>query len=202
MQIKKGRFIHMEFKEVVLKNRSYRGYDETRKITREELVDLVDCARLTPSAMNGQPFSYYLAWEKEQVDTIQGLTKWAAALPHLNLPYEGKRPTGYIVICQNKEVSENLQQYRTDLGIVAQTICLGAVAKGLGCCMIGNFNGADMQSALGLSEQFFPLLAVAVGKPDETIVIKEIEKGEPTKYYRDENDVHYVPKRKLEDILL
>jgi len=43
---------------------------------------------------------------------------------------------------------------------------------------------------------------VAVGKPDEEIVIREIEKGESTKYYRDENDVHYVPKRKLEDILL
>lgn len=192
----------MEFKELVLKNRSCRGYDESRTITREELVELVDMARLTPSSMNGQPFCYYVAWEKEKVDTIQGLTKWAAALPQLNLPYEGKRPTGYIVICQNKEVSENLQQYRIDLGIVAQTMCLGAASKGLGCCMIGNFNGEKMQAALGLSDQFFPLLVVAVGKPDETIVIKEIDKGESTKYYRDENDVHYVPKRKLEDILL
>lgn len=192
----------MEFKELVLKNRSYRGYDENRTITREELVELVDMARVTPSSMNGQPFCYYVAWEKEKVDTIQGLTKWAAALPQLNLPYEGKRPTGYIVICQNKEVSENLQQYRIDLGIVAQTMCLGAASKGLGCCMIGNFNGEKMQAALGLSDQFFPLLVVAVGKPDETIVIKEIDKGESTKYYRDENDVHYVPKRKLENILL
>lgn len=192
----------MEFKELVTKNRSYRGYDESRKITKEELVELVNLARLTPSAMNGQPFSYYLAWEKEQLDIIQPLTKWGAALPQLTLPHEGKCPTGFIVICQNREISDNLQQYRTDLGIVAQTMCLGATAMGLGCCMIGNFNGAVLQSALGLSENFFPLLVVAVGKPDETIVIKEIEKGESTKYYRDENDVHYVPKRKLEDILL
>ena len=100
------------------------------------------------------------------------------------------------------EVSENLQQYRTDLGIVAQTMCLGATAKGLGCCMIGNFNGKTLQAALGLSEQFFPLLVIGIGKPDEEIVIKEIDKGESVKYYRDENDVHYVPKRKLKDILL
>lgn len=192
----------MNFKEIVIKNRSYRGYDESHTLTREELVELVDMARLTPSAMNGQPFSYYVASEKEQLDIVQPLTKWAAALPQMTLPHEGKCPTGFIVICQNMEVSENLQQYRTDLGIVAQTMCLGATAKGLGCCMIGNFNGKKLQEALGLSEQFFPLLVVAVGKPDETIVIKEIEKGEPTKYYRDENDVHYVPKRKLEDILL
>ncbi len=192
----------MEFKELVLKNRSYRGYDETRKITKEELVELVDCARLTPSALNGQPFSYYLAYEKEQLDIIQPLTKWGAALPQMTLPRDGKCPTGFIVICQNREISDNLQQYRTDLGIVAQTMCLGATAKGLGCCMIANFNGATLQSALGFSEQFFPLLVVAVGKPDEEIVIREIEKGESTKYYRDEKDVHYVPKRKLEDILL
>ena len=192
----------MNFKEIVIKNRSYRGYDESHTLTREELAELVDMARLTPSAMNGQPFSYYVASEKEQLDIVQPLTKWAAALPQMTLPHEGKCPTGFIVICQNMEVSENLQQYRTDLGIVAQTMCLGATAKGLGCCMIGNFNGKKLQEALGLSEQFFPLLVVAVGKPDETIVIKEIEKGEPTKYYRDENDVHYVPKRKLEDILL
>ena len=192
----------MDFKELVLKNRSYRGYDESRKVTREELVELVDCARLTPSAMNGQPFSYYVACEKAQLETIQPLTKWAAALPQMTLPHEGKCPTGFIVICQNREISDNLQQYRTDLGIVAQTICLGATAKGLGCCMIANFNGKVLQEALELSEQFFPLLVVAVGKPDETVVIKEIEKGEPIKYYRDENDVHYVPKRKLEDILL
>lgn len=192
----------MEFQEIVLKNRSYRGYDESRKVTREELVELVNLARLTPSAMNGQPFSYYVAWEKAQLDIIQPLTKWGAALPQMTLPHEGKCPTGFIVICQNMKISENLQQFKTDLGIVAQTMCLGATAKGLGCCMIANFNGKTIQEALGLSTQFFPLLVVAVGKPDEKIVIKEIDKGESIKYYRDENDVHYVPKRKLEDILI
>ena len=33
-------------------------------------------------------------------------------------------------------------------------------------------------------------------------IIKEIEEGENIAYYRDENDVHYVPKRKLSDILI
>ena len=62
-------------KDLVLANRSYRGYDESRKITKEELLEFVDCARLTPSSVNGQPFKYYLAWEKECVDKIQSMTK-------------------------------------------------------------------------------------------------------------------------------
>ena len=46
------------------------------------------------------------------------------------------------------------------------------------------------------------MLVVAIGEPKETIVLKEIDEGESIAYYRDENDVHYVPKRKLKDIIL
>ena len=51
-------------KDLLLKNRSYRGYDETRAVTREELVDLVEHARLTPSSVNKQALKYYLACER------------------------------------------------------------------------------------------------------------------------------------------
>ena len=40
------------------------------------------------------------------------------------------------------------------------------------------------------------------GKPDEKIVLTEVSSGESIKYYRDDQDVHYVPKRKLEDIVI
>lgn len=68
--------------------------------------------------------------------------------------------------------------------------------------MIGNFHAGEVKGALSLADNLAPLLIVAVGKPAEKVVLTEIEKGEPTAYYRDENDVHYVPKRKLSDILL
>ena len=55
---KRGIFL---LKELLKQNRSYRGFDESRKITREELEDLVDCTRYTPSSVNMQPFKYYLA---------------------------------------------------------------------------------------------------------------------------------------------
>ena len=67
--------------DLVKKNRSYRGYNENRKITKEELLELVDCARLCPSSVNAQPLRYYLAWEEEEVRRIQVHTNWAKALP-------------------------------------------------------------------------------------------------------------------------
>ena len=193
----------MEFKELVKSNRSYRGYDESRRITREELEHFVDCARLAPSSVNAQPFRYYLAWEKKDVDQIQPLTHWARALSdRMTLPHPGHCPTGFIVICQDINLGESLQRYLKDVGIVAQTMLLAAAEKGLGGCMIGNFNGEEVKKELNLSENLVPMLIVAFGKPDETIVLTEIEEGEGINYYRDEQDVHYVPKRKLPDILI
>ena len=57
-------------KDLVVKSRSYRGYDESRKVSREELLELVDCARFAPSSVNGQPFRYLLVYEKEKVDRL------------------------------------------------------------------------------------------------------------------------------------
>ena len=190
------------FKDLVKQNRSYRGYDESRKITREELAEFVDCARFAPSSVNRQPFQYYLACEQAQLDTIQPLTGWARALPDKGLPYPGKRPTAFIVICQNTDWEPDLNRFRTDVGIVAQTMLLAATEAGLGGIMIGNFSPAKLSAALALPDHLVPLLIVAFGKPDEEIVLTEAAPGESLNYYRDENDVHYVPKRRLEDVLL
>ncbi len=190
------------FKDLVKKNRSYRGYDESRKITREELADFADCARFAPSSVNRQPFRYYLAHEQAQLDAIQPLTGWARALPDKGLPYPGKRPTGFIVICQDTDWEPDLNRFRTDVGIVAQTMLLAATEAGLGGIMIGNFSPQKLSAALALPEHLTPLLIVAFGKPDEEIVLTEALPGENLNYYRDENDVHYVPKRRLDDVLL
>ena len=189
-------------KDLVVKSRSYRGYDESRKVSREELLELVDCARFAPSSVNGQPFRYLLVYEKEQVDCLQALTGWARALPDMKLPHPGKCPTAFIVICQNTEWDDNLNRYLRDVGAVAQTMLLAAAEKDLGGIMIGNFSPEKVAKAMDLPETIVPMLIVAIGRPDEKIVLTEIENGQSTKYYRDEQDVHYVPKRKLEDIVI
>lgn len=188
--------------DLVKGNRSYRGYDESRYITTEELTSFVELARLTPSSVNAQPLKYYLVNEKEEVATVQKMTKWAKALPELELPHAGECPTAFIVICQDLNLGESLARYQKDIGIVAQTMLLGAVEIGLGGCMIGNFSASEVSKTLKLAENIAPVLIVAFGKPQEDIVLVEIGEGESHKYYRDSEDVHYVPKRKLEDIII
>lgn len=189
-------------KDVVLKNRSYRGFDESYKFTREEMLDIVDTMRLCASSANIQPLKYYISYEHDEVEQILQFTHFGGALPELHLPRTGSHPTAFIVICQDLSISQNLNQFQKDVGIVAQTALLQVAEKGLGGLMIGNFQAEDIRKLLAFSENIKPQLVLALGKPNEEIIITDIPESGATKYYRDENDKHYVPKRKLEDILL
>ena len=190
------------FLDLVKYSRSYRGYDEGRSISREELLRWVDCARFAPSSINRQPFQYKLVYKPEELAVLQPLTGWARALPQMQLPHPGHCPTAFVVICQNTRWAEDLKRYIRDVGAVAQTMLLAAASEGLGGIMIGNFSPEKVHRALALPDELTPMLIVAFGKPDETIVIKEVDEGADLRYYRDENDVHYGPKRKLEDVVL
>lgn len=189
-------------KDLLKASRSYRGFDMNRKVTAEELMELVDHARYAPSSVNGQPLRYRLVHEEQEVSAVQSLTLWAKALKDITLPHPGKYPTSFIVICQDTDRDPNLTRYIRDVGIVAQTILLAAAEKGLGGCMIGSFNPDKVSETLHLSENLHPMLVLAIGKPDETIVLTEVGEDGSTRYWRDENDVHYVPKRSLKDILI
>ena len=120
----------------------------------------------------------------------------------MKLPHPGMEPPAFIVILQDTKINDSMTRFQKDVGIVAQTMLLAAAERGLGGCMIGNYNADSVKKELHLAENLAPVLIVAFGKPAEKIVIKEIEEGENIAYYRDENDVHYVPKRKLEDIII
>ncbi len=110
-------------------------------------------------------------------------------------------PTAFIVICQDKNLAPNIASFQRDVGIVAQTILLAATEDGLGGCMIGSFSLAELKKILELPENLEPVLVVALGKPAEKIVLTDVKEDGEIGYYRDENDVHYVPKRALKDIL-
>ena len=90
-----------------------------------------------------------------------------------------------------------------DDGIAAQTIMLGAVEKGLGGCMFGSINRKQLAEDFSIDLEKYSIdLVLAIGKPKETVKIVDLPKNKSTSYYRDEQGVHYVPKRALEDIIL
>lgn len=190
------------FLDFVKQARSHRGFRQDRKVTRQELEHLVECARFTPAARNDQVLKYYLAEKPETVAAIQPLTKWAGALAELHLPRKGAEPVAYIVICLDGSLAENPAPYQRDVGIVAQTMLLAAAEMGLNGCMIGSFAAGELREKLGLPEAIKPQLLLALGEGTDRIVMTDVGEDGSTTYYRDAEDTHYVPKRTLEQLIL
>ncbi len=187
-------------KQLLLENRTCRTFDQSRTVTRAELLEMVDCARITPSSMNMQPLCYRLVYERDEVEALLAHTKWGGALPDLKLPPDGHHPAAFIVICQDTEKFGSADKFNKDVGICALAIQLAACEMGLAGCMIGSFSREKAKATLKLSENVEPLLVIGIGKPDEARKIVPVVNGS-TKYYR-EDGVHIVPKRSLEDIVL
>lgn len=187
-------------KELVQKNRSYRSFDPNCVVTREQLLELVDIARYTSSSRNIQPLKYRLVCTPEECARVLPLTAWAGRLKNIKLPPEGHAPTAYIVVCCDMTIAETITSFLRDVGIVAQTMLLAATEQGLGGCMIGSFDRDKLHAALGIPESNMIMLVLALGKPDEQVVLTEA-RGAEVAYYR-EDGCHYVPKRSLKDILL
>lgn len=186
-------------KELVLKNRSRRRFQEEVAIDKETLRELVDLARCSASGANRQPLKYLLSCDSVKNAKIFPNLFWAAALKDWKGPVEGERPSAYILILGDKEISET---FGVDHGIAAQSILLGAVEKGLGGCMLGAINVNGLRAALQIPEKYAILLVIALGRPNEEIVLETVGKDNQTNYWRDGDGVHHVPKRSLEDIII
>ncbi|HMM22143.1 MAG TPA: nitroreductase family protein [Selenomonadales bacterium] len=187
------------FETLVRKNRSYRRFYEQENISRETLLKLIDYARLSPSGANRQALRYYISCDKALNERIYPGLRWAAYLKDWSGPEAGERPSAYIVVVQEERYKAVTN---VDYGIAVQSILLGAAELGLGGCAIGNLDQAVLREALGIPETREILLAIALGKPKEIVVLDEIGPDGDIQYWRDGNQVHHVPKRKLADLVL
>lgn len=179
---------------LLTKNRSTRGYDTSFKVRKDQLLSLVEAARLAPSAMNQQTLRYRLVTE-EEAHLVLPHIRMGAALRELKLPLPGTEPNAFVVICSEKEG----RFVDMDLGIATQTILLRAVEMGLNGICIAAFDKEKVREALQLTVA--PQLIIPIGRSAERIEIKDIAEGESQTYYR-ENGTHFVPKLTLEDLLI
>lgn len=186
-------------RELIVKNRSYRRFREEAFVEYETLRQIVDLARLSASAGNMQPLRYVLSCDAATNALIFPNLAWARYLGNWPGPPEGERPSAYIVVLEDTRVEHPLH---CDHGIAAQSILLGAVEKGLGGCIIGSVNKSKLRQVLKIPDRYEVLLVVALGKPKEEVVIEGIPPDGSLRYWRDAQEVHHVPKRALDDVIL
>lgn len=184
---------------LVFKNRSVRRFRQDQPVEMDLLRGLVDLARLSPSGSNMQPLKYILSNTPEKNALIFEHLSWAGYLKEWPGPAEGERPAAYVIILGDTTISKG---FGCDHGIAAQTIMLGAVEQGLAGCIIGSVRRADLAAALQIPPQYEILLVLALGKPAETVVIEPVGSDGSIRYWRDDQQVHHVPKRSLDEIII
>lgn len=187
-------------KDIVKLSRSRRSFRPNVEISREVLIELVDTARYCPAAMNLQVLKYRIVTDKDEIAAMLGITRWASSLS-IKLPPENHEPSAFIVICHDTAITPIKPIFTIDVGICAQTIMLTAAEMKLGGCMIGSATSDAIRAALNIPSHLEPQLILGLGLPDDKIELTEATDGN-VKYYRDENNVHYVPKRPLDEIII
>ncbi len=182
--------------ELLLKNRSTRGYHKPYVVRREELEQMVSANTKIGSGCNRQVLRFKLVTKDSGAEKVLENIKMGAALPELHLPFPGTEPEAFIIVCST--VGDD-KLALIDLGMSLQTMALKAAEMGLSTLVVGAFNKSKLQEAFSLPYE--PLAVLCVGKGAEKFRLVPISADESHAYYR-ENGVHCVPKVRLTELLL
>lgn len=193
----------MDLMQAIYARRSVRAFGQ-EPIAAEVLQEMIDAARVGPSAANRQPLEYVVVTDPETCAAVYDCLKWAAYLAPHGDPPPGQHPTAYVAVLRNQEL-ELAAQSTYDVGAAIQTILLVAVARGLAACWLRSVNVPKAGKILGIPEGYTLDSVVALGRPGEEPVRVDLDEGagglEVIKYWRDQSGLHHVPKRALSGML-
>ena len=192
-------------KDLVLKNKTYRRFDESVQVPYSLIRQWIELVRLVPTARNQQALKYLILTDPELREQFFPTLKWAGYLKDWDGPKSGERPTAYIIIGIDNRISNNYIAHWThiDLGIAIQTLLLAAVENDLGGCVIVFMDKKKQRQLLNIPDYIDIQAVLAIGKPIENVVWIDMKPGQTDyKYFRDEQGNHFVPKRPLSEILL
>ncbi|MFC1847556.1 nitroreductase family protein [Chloroflexota bacterium] len=187
-------------RDLVLQNRTCRRFHQEVAIEHETLRELVDLARCSASGANMQSLKYILSCDPEKNALIFPLLGFAGQLKDWPGPSEGERPSAYIIVLGDTEIGKAF--FEVDAGIATQSILLGAREKDLGGCMHRSVKRDELSKALKITPRYEILYVISLGKPKEKAVLETVGPDGDHRYWRDSENVHHVPKRRLDDIII
>jgi FMN reductase [NAD(P)H] len=153
----------METYEAIMGRRSFRKFQQ-RKISKSLLKKMIEAARMAPSGMNLQPIEYILIDESNLIKEVFEFTEWAG-YKFKDGPMPGEEPIAYIAVISNNEV--NLKGAPLDAGLAIENIMLEAYSEGVGSCCLGAINRPKLSKLLGVSNNYYLIMLVALGYPKQ-----------------------------------
>lgn len=184
----------MNLKKLIVSRRTIRKFSQ-KPIEKKLIEDYINAARLAPSAANLQPLKYIGVTNRQMADEVFPLLKWAGYLAPEYDPMINERPSAYIIICCDTNISK--ANFEQDVGAAAQSIILSALCDGIGACWLGSVDRAALCKLLNIPENLKVCAVMALGYPLEEP--RAVEKSSDIKYYI-ENKTLCVPKRSNEEV--
>lgn len=184
---------------LIKQTRTYRRFDESVAIDRLQIVRWLDIVRQTPSARNAQPLKYIIITDTELCHEITAKQHWASMLTEWDGPSVGERPRAYLLQILDTDIAPAA---RFDEGIQLQALGLLATEAGYGTCIFGGHGKAELSRRLGLPTHLSINAIIAIGKPQEEVVLEEARSPEDVRYWRDKEGRHHVPKRPLSELII
>ena len=186
--------------EFLRTRRTYRRF-LPKPVPDAVLREALEAARIASCGSNRQTLKYALVQSPAAVAEMNRLVRWAAYLPPAQgYPKAGETPTAFIAVFQDESLPGVND---TDAGLALGSLTAAAWAYGVGSCIMGNIDRAQIKTLLGLSDRERLRLhsVVALGYPAHQSHLVPMREGS-TPYCLDENRDYCVPKRPMSEILL
>ncbi len=156
----------MNVKEAIAERRSVRLY-RSEKPTRESIVEVLEAARLAPSAVNRQPWHFYAFASSEKLSRLSEAyaRDWFKTAPVVIVAVANHGESWH-------RGNDGKDHADVDLAIAIDHMTLRATELGLGTCWVCNFDASVVRKELGLGENEEPIALIPIGFADETEVVK------------------------------
>lgn len=141
----------------IFARKSVRSFDMEKTISEQDIELLVKAGMAAPSAMNRQPWQFFVFTGKEQMDELSEKLPYAKML---------KSASAAIVVLGSPEISSS---WFIDCAAVTQNILLAAESMGLGAVWTAGYPYEDrisaITTALGIPQPWIPLSLIPIGYP-------------------------------------
>ncbi len=150
----------MEFRDLIEERFSVRTY-KPDPVPDEVLNQVLEAARLAPSADNRQPYRILVIHTEGRREELKRIYNrdWFV---------QGPLVIGAVGVPSEAWVRADGKSYvDVDVAIMMDHLILAAADAGLGTCWIANFNPAEARAVLGLPDDVVPLVFTPLGYPAE-----------------------------------
>lgn len=190
----------MNLEQLLIERRSIRKFDQSKKISKEDISAILSSIRYASCGNNRQRLRYLSIEGEAKVEEVFAITKWAASLPQgVGQPKEGEHPVYFVALLYDPKTSGPFGGI--DQGLAISNMTLTAMKKGIGSCIIGNFNHNKFRELIPYEEHLTCDVLIAFGYPTIRSQIKDISLDEDPSYYLDEENNYVVPKYRVEDLV-